>query len=59
MYEPSGKFVLRKAILPSAALHDVGAVTKPAVIVGEVGLLKAFKVASDPIQPLFVIEKAL
>lgn len=46
-------------MLPSAALHEVGAVTEPAVMVGEAGLLKVFKVASEPVQPALVIEKAL
>ncbi|TAF95979.1 MAG: hypothetical protein EAZ32_11610 [Cytophagia bacterium] len=58
-YEPFGKLVLAKAMLPSAALHEVGAVTEPAAIVGVAGSLKVFNVASEPVHPVFVIEKAL
>ena len=44
-------------MLPFAALHDVGAVITPAVIVGEAGLLKVIVGSSIAVQPLFVSEK--
>jgi hypothetical protein len=46
-------------MLPSAALHELGEVTVPAVMVGVGGLLSVLLVEIVPVQPAFVIEKLL
>ena len=48
-----------KAILPLVPPQVVGLVDKPARSVCELGFDRVFTVASEPVQPLLVIEKLL
>ncbi|TAF95984.1 MAG: hypothetical protein EAZ32_11635 [Cytophagia bacterium] len=58
-YMPLGKLVLVKAMLPFVPAQVVGLVPVPTVKVGAAGSVKVLDVATVPVQPLFVTEKAL
>ena len=54
-----GRLVVVKAILPLVPPQVVGLVAKPAESVGVGGFDRVLTVASEPVQPLLVIEKLL
>ena len=58
-YVPLGKLVEVKAILPFVPAQVVGLVEVPTVKVGVAGSVNVLDVATVPVHPAFVTEKAL
>ena len=54
-----GRLVVANKILPLVPAQVVGLVAVPATKVGVGGFDRVFTVASEPVQPLLVIEKLL